>query len=97
VGAPPLARLAATAATHAIRTGMVRNAQVIGAELISPFMDQADRNVAVLIGDGAAVTRWQFEARKCSNAPCGAGRIHADSCWTEAGRCGPGGAAATPF
>ena len=37
-----------------IRTGVVRNALVIGAELISPFMDWSDRNVAVLFGDGAA-------------------------------------------
>jgi 3-oxoacyl-[acyl-carrier-protein] synthase-3 len=41
-------------ATAMIRTGIVRNALVIGAELISPFMDWSDRNVAVLFGDGAA-------------------------------------------
>lgn len=41
-------------ATAMIRTGVVRNALVIGAELISPFMDWRDRNVAVLFGDGAA-------------------------------------------
>src|SRR5579863_2414390 len=41
-------------ATALIRTGVVRNALVIGAELISPFMDWADRDVAVLFGDGAA-------------------------------------------
>jgi 3-oxoacyl-[acyl-carrier-protein] synthase-3 len=41
-------------ATAMIRTGVVRNALVIGAELISPFMDWTDRNVAVLFGDGAA-------------------------------------------
>jgi 3-oxoacyl-[acyl-carrier-protein] synthase III len=41
-------------ATAMIRTGVVRNALVIGAELISPFMDWKDRNVAVLFGDGAA-------------------------------------------
>lgn len=41
-------------ATAMIRTGVVRNALVIGAELISPFMDWNDRNVAVLFGDGAA-------------------------------------------
>lgn len=41
-------------ATAMIRTGVVRNALVIGAELISPFMDWSDRNVAVLFGDGAA-------------------------------------------
>jgi 3-oxoacyl-[acyl-carrier-protein] synthase-3 len=41
-------------ATALIRTGVVRNALVIGAELISPFMDWSDRDVAVLFGDGAA-------------------------------------------
>ena len=41
-------------ATAMIRTGVVHNALVIGAELISPFMDWSDRNVAVLFGDGAA-------------------------------------------
>ncbi|MEZ5498130.1 MAG: ketoacyl-ACP synthase III [Steroidobacteraceae bacterium] len=41
-------------ATAMIRTGVVRNALVIGAELISPFMDWTDRGVAVLFGDGAA-------------------------------------------
>src|ERR1700751_1994291 len=35
-------------ATALIRTGVVRNALVIGAELISPFMDWSDRDVAVL-------------------------------------------------
>jgi 3-oxoacyl-[acyl-carrier-protein] synthase-3 len=43
-----------SSATALIRTGVVRNALVIGAELISPFMDWTDRNVAVLFGDGAA-------------------------------------------
>jgi len=41
-------------ATALIRTGVVSNALVIGAEIISPFMDWNDRNVAVLFGDGAA-------------------------------------------
>jgi 3-oxoacyl-[acyl-carrier-protein] synthase-3 len=41
-------------ATAMIRTGVVRNAVVIGVEGISPFMDWANRNVAVLFGDGAA-------------------------------------------
>jgi 3-oxoacyl-[acyl-carrier-protein] synthase-3 len=41
-------------ATAMIRTGVARKALVIGAELISPFMDWSDRNVAVLFGDGAA-------------------------------------------
>jgi 3-oxoacyl-[acyl-carrier-protein] synthase III len=41
-------------ATALIRTGVVHRALVIGAELISPFMDWTDRDVAVLFGDGAA-------------------------------------------
>src|SRR6516162_6728291 len=42
-----------------IRTGVVRSALVIGAELISPFMDWSDRDVAVLFGDGAAAVVLQ--------------------------------------
>jgi 3-oxoacyl-[acyl-carrier-protein] synthase-3 len=41
-------------ATAMIKTGVVRNAVVIGVELISPFMDWSNRNVAVLFGDGCA-------------------------------------------
>ena len=41
-------------ATSMIRTGVVRNALVIGVELISQYMDWDNRNVAVLFGDGAA-------------------------------------------
>jgi 3-oxoacyl-[acyl-carrier-protein] synthase-3 len=41
-------------ATSMIRTGIVRNALVIGVELISQYMDWDNRNVAVLFGDGAA-------------------------------------------
>lgn len=37
-----------------IRSGVVRNALVIGVELISQYMDWNNRNVAVLFGDGAA-------------------------------------------
>jgi len=43
-----------TAATSMIRTGVVKNALVIGVEIISPFMDWDNRNVAVLFGDGCA-------------------------------------------
>lgn len=46
-----------------IRSGVVRNALVIGAELISPFMDWRDRNVAVLFGDGAAAVVLQATSR----------------------------------
>jgi 3-oxoacyl-[acyl-carrier-protein] synthase III len=45
---------ALSTASAMIRTGVVRRALVIGAELISPFMDWSDRDVAVLFGDGAA-------------------------------------------
>src|SRR5512138_3356631 len=41
-------------ATALVRTGVVRNAIVIGVELISQFMDWSNRGVAVLFGDGAA-------------------------------------------
>ncbi|HSN71235.1 MAG TPA: ketoacyl-ACP synthase III [Steroidobacteraceae bacterium] len=41
-------------ATGLIRTGAATRALVIGGELISPFMDWTNRNVAVLFGDGAA-------------------------------------------
>ncbi|MES1260054.1 MAG: ketoacyl-ACP synthase III [Gemmatimonadota bacterium] len=46
-------------ATAMIRTGMVRNAVVIGIELISRYMDWSNRNVAVLFGDGAAAVVLQ--------------------------------------
>jgi 3-oxoacyl-[acyl-carrier-protein] synthase III len=53
-----------SAATALIRTGVVRNALVIGAELISPFMDWADRDVAVLFGDGAAAVVLEASERE---------------------------------
>jgi 3-oxoacyl-[acyl-carrier-protein] synthase-3 len=51
-------------ATALIRTAVVRNALVIGAELISPFMDWSDRDVAVLFGDGAAAVVLQATDRE---------------------------------
>jgi 3-oxoacyl-[acyl-carrier-protein] synthase III len=53
-----------SAATALMRTGVVRNALVIGAELISPFMDWRDRNVAILFGDGAAAVVLQTTDRE---------------------------------
>lgn len=41
-------------ATAMIRTGVVRNALVVGVEGITPYLDWSNRNVAVLFGDGAA-------------------------------------------
>jgi 3-oxoacyl-[acyl-carrier-protein] synthase-3 len=46
-------------ATAMIRGGMIRNAVVIGVELISRYMDWSNRNVAVLFGDGAAAVVLQ--------------------------------------
>jgi 3-oxoacyl-[acyl-carrier-protein] synthase III len=46
-------------ATAMIRTGVVRNAIVIGVEGITPYMDWSNRNVAVLFGDGAAAVVLQ--------------------------------------
>ena len=51
-------------ATAMIRTGVARNALVIGAEVISPFMDWKDRNVAILFGDGAAAVVLQATDRE---------------------------------
>jgi 3-oxoacyl-[acyl-carrier-protein] synthase III len=53
-----------SAATALIRSRVVRNALVIGAELISPFMDWNDRNVAVLFGDGAAAVVLEASDRE---------------------------------
>jgi 3-oxoacyl-[acyl-carrier-protein] synthase-3 len=50
-------------ATALIRTGVVSNALVVGAEVITPFMDWSDRNVAVLFGDGAAAVVLQATDR----------------------------------
>jgi len=41
-------------ATAMIRAGSIRRALVIGVELISPYLDWENRNVAVLFGDGSA-------------------------------------------
>jgi 3-oxoacyl-[acyl-carrier-protein] synthase-3 len=40
--------------TSMIKSGVVKNALIIGVELISQYMDWDNRNVAVLFGDGAA-------------------------------------------
>ena len=52
------------AATAMIRSGTVRNAVVIGVELISRYMDWSNRNVAVLFGDGAAAVVLQATERE---------------------------------
>jgi 3-oxoacyl-[acyl-carrier-protein] synthase III len=47
-----------------IKTGIVKNALVIGVELISQYMDWDNRNVAVLFGDGAAAVVLQASERE---------------------------------
>ena len=42
-----------------IKSGIVKNALIIGVELISQYMDWDNRNVAVLFGDGAAAVVLQ--------------------------------------
>jgi 3-oxoacyl-[acyl-carrier-protein] synthase III len=43
-----------SSASALIRAGTVRNALVVGVEVVTPFMDWRNRNVAVLFGDGCA-------------------------------------------
>jgi 3-oxoacyl-[acyl-carrier-protein] synthase-3 len=47
-----------------IRSGVVKNALVIGGELISSLMDWTNRNVAVLFGDGCAAVVLQATDRE---------------------------------
>lgn len=51
-------------ATAFIRTGVIRNAVVIGAEVPSIFLDWADRNTAVLFGDGCGAVVVQATDRE---------------------------------
>jgi 3-oxoacyl-[acyl-carrier-protein] synthase-3 len=51
-------------ATAMIRSGVVNNALVIGAEVIAPFIDWNDRNIAVLFGDGGAAVVLQATDRE---------------------------------
>lgn len=51
-------------ATSMIRSGVARRALVVGSEIISPFMDWNDRNVAVLFGDGAAAVVLEASERE---------------------------------
>lgn len=55
---------ALSVATAMIRTGSVRNALVVGAEVISVLQDWSNRDVAVLFGDGAAAFFLEGEKEK---------------------------------
>ncbi len=47
-----------------IRTGVVRNAVVVGGEIISSFMDWTNRGVCVLFGDGCAAVVLEATTRE---------------------------------
>ncbi len=51
-------------ATGLVRTGVVRAAVIIGAEVPSPFVDWTDRNTAVLFGDGCGAVVIQASDRE---------------------------------
>jgi 3-oxoacyl-[acyl-carrier-protein] synthase-3 len=53
-----------TTASSMIKAGVIRNAVVIGGELISPLMDWTNRNVSVLFGDGCAAVVLQATDRE---------------------------------
>src|SRR5688572_9168675 len=53
-----------TTASSMIKSGVVRNALVIGGELISSMMDWKNRNVSVLFGDGCAAVVLQATDRE---------------------------------
>jgi 3-oxoacyl-[acyl-carrier-protein] synthase-3 len=53
-----------TTASSMIKTGVVKNALVIGGELASPMMDWTNRNVSVLFGDGCAAVVLQATERE---------------------------------
>ena len=55
---------ALSTANALIRTGVVRNAVVVGGELISAFMDWSNRGVSVLFGDGCAAVVLQATDRE---------------------------------
>jgi len=55
---------ALSAANAMIRSGVVRNAVVVGGEVISTFMDWENRGVSVLFGDGCASVVIQATERE---------------------------------
>jgi 3-oxoacyl-[acyl-carrier-protein] synthase-3 len=53
-----------SSATALVRTGAIRTALVIGAEVPTPFLDWTDRNTAVLFGDGCGAVVIQATDRE---------------------------------
>jgi 3-oxoacyl-[acyl-carrier-protein] synthase III len=62
-----------------IKSGIVKNALVIGVELISQYMDWDNRNVAVLFGDGAAAMVLKESAAQESGVIAEKLQCYADS------------------
>ena len=57
-----------SSANAMVRTGVVRNALVLGGELISAFMEWENRGVSVLFGDGCAAV--VIEATESARRVC---------------------------
>lgn len=53
-----------SAATGLVRTGVIRTALIVGAEVPTPFLDWTDRNTAVLFGDGCGAVVIQATDRE---------------------------------
>jgi 3-oxoacyl-[acyl-carrier-protein] synthase-3 len=53
-----------SSATALVRTGVLRTAVVVGAEVPTPFLDWDDRNTAVLFGDGCGAVVVQAAERE---------------------------------
>ena len=53
-----------TTASSMVKSGVVKNALVIGGELISSLMDWSNRNVSVLFGDGCAAVVLEATERE---------------------------------
>ena len=53
-----------SSATALVRTGVLRTALVVGAEVPTPFLDWDDRNTAVLFGDGCGAVVVQATERE---------------------------------
>lgn len=64
--------------TQFIATGMYRNVLVIGAEIISKFIDWQDRDTCVLFGDGAGAVVLQVSEKQTGLSACCLGSRGAD-------------------
>lgn len=67
-----------TVGTQFIATGMYRHVLVIGAEIISKFVDWQDRNTCILFGDGAGAVVLQASEQPTGLLTCCLGSNGAD-------------------